>query len=442
MSTAHQKEEKQSRSQNDTSATVTTERTIVQCKRNSPSTTKYTYLYFFILLPFLLVSYSSSFVVTTPPTCNKNTNKILISSTTTTPNSNQYYPKIQRKISSLLLSGSSSNEVANEVDLEKLKADLSEYMRVREETLNSGTYIRKPQKGKVVGGSRGNVILDWVSASPNKATVVEEDNNVFDYEELMEFGYTRLVSPIMDAGGRKEIYKLMNMTRPSLPERLKPKKVRKVTIDRTGETDQARYKGLKMTQILDDDEMGRALESANLKKKKGMTNLRPKIQEQMYEIPFSDGRNVGPKWVPNWTPEMLDEEGKKRGKAMAWAQSAKEGQYATDPFEDLLIENELRTYAICASLLTSIAFGKSTSTFLTSIIGVEGITNVQSVLEVSQYAALVVVLASFGSCGANWFIARKKKRSGVVWAIKGFMGGPLSIIQLRTLDDLEILVQD
>ena len=28
----------------------------------------------------------------------------------------------------------------------------------------------------------------------------------------------------MDAGGRKEIYKLMNMTKPSMPERLKPKK--------------------------------------------------------------------------------------------------------------------------------------------------------------------------------------------------------------------------
>merc|ERR1719362_411627 len=109
-----------------------------------------------------------------------------------------------------------------------------------------------------------------------------------------------------------------------------------------------------MTQVLDDDEMARALESANKKKKEidslgKTTTLRPKIQEEMYEIPFSDGKNVGPKWTPNWTPEMLDEEGKRRGEAISWARSAKEGMYKSDPYEELRIENELRTYAIFAS---------------------------------------------------------------------------------------------
>jgi len=392
----------------------------------------------------LLISYSSSFIITTItkiPGCNQNINQ-LVSTVATASTKFSYYDhnhKFTREIS-LSLASSNTDNIKQEVDLEKLKSDLNEYLRVREEMLNNGTYERKLQKGKVVGGTKGNVVLDWVSASPSKPIVIDEERNVFDYEELAEFGFSDLVSPIMDAGGRKEMYKLMNMTKPSLPERLKPKKARKVVIDRSGETDQARYKGLKITQVIDDNEMARALENANKRsKEEGTTKLRPKIQEEMYEIPFSDSVNVGPKWTPNWTAEQLDEEGKKRGQAIAWARKAKEGQFVTDPYESLLIENEQRLYAILASIFITIAYGKSTTPFLTSIVGLD-ISNVQSTLELLQYPALVIVLAAIGSCGANWTIAREKKRSGIVWAIKGFMGGPASIMQLRNLNDLELEV--
>lgn len=113
--------------------------------------------------------------------------------------------------------------------------------------------------------------------------------------------------------------------------------------------------------------------------------------------------------------------------------------YDTDPYEELRIEKELRIYAIFASILTTIAFGKSTSTFLTTMLSVVDDNNAQQLIELFEYPALVVILAAFGSCGVNWFTARQKKRSGFVWAVKGFMGGPLSIIQLRNLDDLQQL---
>ena len=190
--------------------------------------------------------------------------------------------------------------------------------------------------------------------------------------------------------------------------------------------------------------MARALENANKKSKElktsgeTKTTLRPKIQEEMYEVPFSDGRNTGPKWTPNWTAEQLDEEGKRRGQAISWARKAREGEYATDPYEALRVEKEQRLYAIFASLFISITYGKSTSTFLTSTVGLDS-TKVQPLLELLQYPALAVVLAAFGSCGVNWFMAREKKRNGFVWAVKGFMGGPISIMELKNLNDLELL---
>jgi hypothetical protein len=89
----------------------------------------------------------------------------------------------------------------------------------------------------------------------------------------------------MNAGGRVEMYKLMDMEPPVVKVK-KKKVVPKLKIDRTGESDPARYTGLKMGQVLDDDEMARALEEANRKKQKGEP-LRPKLEEESFVKPFA-----------------------------------------------------------------------------------------------------------------------------------------------------------
>ena len=78
----------------------------------------------------------------------------------------------------------------------------------------------------------------------------------------------------------------MGLERPPPPRRLQPKPVPKLVIDRTGQTDQARYKGLKMGQVMDDDLMAEALAAAQRKAKEG-TPLRPKIEEEDYVQPFA-----------------------------------------------------------------------------------------------------------------------------------------------------------
>jgi hypothetical protein len=94
-----------------------------------------------------------------------------------------------------------------------------------------------------------------------------------------------LVTPIMKAGGRMAMYDMMGMPPPVVKP--KPKlDAPKLVIDRTGESDKARYSGLKVTQVLDDDAMARALEEAQRKKKAG-ERLTPKLEEEDYVMPFA-----------------------------------------------------------------------------------------------------------------------------------------------------------
>ena len=167
---------------------------------------------------------------------------------------------------------------------DELKAQLTEYLAKRKEA--NADEAAKEIKGKVVGGTRGNAVLEFVSGAPAKELVIERAPSVFDYDELSRYGYSNLVVPIMDMGGRRAVYELMDMEPPPLVGPPKKKKVPKLVIDRTGEEDKARYTGLKMGQVLDDDVMGEALARANRRAKEGK-ELRKSLMEEEYVQPFA-----------------------------------------------------------------------------------------------------------------------------------------------------------
>ena len=229
------------------------------------------------------------------------------------------------------------------------------------------------------------------------------------------------------------MYELMGLPEPATPERLtKKKSAPKLVIDRTGATDKARYSGLKMSQAIDDDAMGKALEEAARKAKEGKS-LRPRLVEEDYVRPYADNNNVGPRQTPIWTPEKLDEAGKKAGQAQAWARKAKMGELKKDPFEILAVEGELRVYSIFVALTVALAYGNSTPTALKMI----GLDN-SELLNFFRIPALALLAAGLGSAVVNGVIlAPPKQRSSFVWGVKGLMGGPLAIRQLRELDDLK-----
>ena len=95
-----------------------------------------------------------------------------------------------------------------------------------------------------------------------------------------------LVTPIMDAGGRMAMYELMGMEPPEIKSTIQPQSDFKLVIDKTGETDEARYKGLKMMQVIDDDTFGAQLAESIRKSKEGK-EMRPKIIEEGFDLPFS-----------------------------------------------------------------------------------------------------------------------------------------------------------
>lgn len=103
--------------------------------------------------------------------------------------------------------------------------------------------------GKVIGGTKGNAILEFISGSPNKPYTISASSDIFDYDELTKYGFGYLVTPIMDSGigGRRALYTLMDLPLPSVSDRIKPKSMnaRKLVIDKTGESDRGRYSGLK-----------------------------------------------------------------------------------------------------------------------------------------------------------------------------------------------------
>jgi len=317
---------------------------------------------------------------------------------------------------------------SGELEAMELKAELAKYLVVREE--RKADEAAKKEVGKVIGGSRGNAVLEWVSGAPNKPKIVEEEPGVFDYEELLKYGFGHLVRPVMDAGGRLECYRMMGMTPPPPPKRLQPKKARKLVIDRTGEGDPNRYRGLKMGQVLDDEEMGRVLREVQDKKRRGEPVKT--YTEAPFEVPFADKRNTSPAWTPDWTPEKLDEQGRKRGQALSWARKAKQGQFLQDPFEIFAIEGHLRLYTVFASLLVAIAFGNSSPAFFSSI----GFQH-DALLDTFRYPAAAVVAAAFGSSVLAGIMAKHKGRNAFLWALKGFAAGPVAVYQIRSLGPLE-----
>jgi hypothetical protein len=233
----------------------------------------------------------------------------------------------------------------------------------------------------------------------------------------------------------------MGLPVPVLPDRIKPKFAPKLVFDRTGETDQGRYKGLKMNQVVDDEEMGRALAEAQRKTREGK-RLKKKLEEEDYIMPFADKRNVSPLMTPEWTPEMLDEEGRKRGKAQAWARKARAGEYRRDPMERTGVEGSIRAYCIVWIMTTAFAFGQSSPTFLQTFVGLTDSASA-TILDVLHPIALALIAASIGSCVVSSVVlAPPLNRSSFNWGLKGLAGGPLTVFQLKSLEALRTRGED
>jgi hypothetical protein len=152
---------------------------------------------------------------------------------------------------------------------------------------------------------------------------------------------------------------------------------------------------------------------------------------------YIEKRNTGPRQTPDWTAERLDEYAKMQGQAQSWARRAKLGEFVKDPFETMDSPIEFRLYAVLSAWFVAFAFGRATPMFLQDVVGSWSSSDIVSLTDSLQLPALVLGLASVGSsvvCAA--LLAPERNRSVLVWAVKGFFGGPLAVRQLRELDQL------
>jgi hypothetical protein len=146
---------------------------------------------------------------------------------------------------------------------------------------------------------------------------------------------------------------------------------------------------------------------------------------------FQDKRNVSPQLTPDWTAEKLDEYGKSRGRALAWARRARLGEFVEDPFETLDLPFPFKVYAVMSAFLVALAFGRATPNLLVQLDMSTGS------LEILQVPALAVLVASVGSAVVNGVVlAPSRNRSNWVWVFKGLLAGPLAAAQLRGLEML------
>jgi len=339
------------------------------------------------------------------------------------------------------------------VDLELLKKELLEYLDKRNEV--GADELAKAEVGKTVGGTRGNPVLEYVSLSPNKGSTVTAAPNAFDYTELEKYGYARLATPIMKAGGRLAMYELLGMEKP-VPEFRKRRNpsaaaAGPIKIDRTGETDSARYSGLKLGLLQNDEVQALALQEAQRKIREGEL-LRPRLQEEEYVQPFKDHPNVSRRPSSStsssrpqqpkpdgytWTAERLDEWGKRRGRTLAEMEREQLESVVLDGMETTELDLVQRVYSIATGLVVATAFGRATPAFLSQVLSLyPSPQDTAGLLDALKAPAAALLLASIGSCAACAVQAPEKQRNPVVWAVKGLMGGPFAVRQLRELPRL------
>lgn len=68
-----------------------------------------------------------------------------------------------------------------------LKAELTGYLEKRRQL--RADEEAKAEVGKVIGGTKGNPVLEYISGAPNKPIVIEDEPNIFDYDQLTKYGY-------------------------------------------------------------------------------------------------------------------------------------------------------------------------------------------------------------------------------------------------------------
>lgn len=132
---------------------------------------------------------------------------------------------------------------------------------------------------------------------------------------------------------------------------------------------------------------------------------------------------------------MIDEYTKLQGKSIDWVRRARLGAFVKDPEEQLVLNTSMTFYFLVSFIEVALAFGKSTPTLLRDYVGFPE-ESIASLLDILQGPGLALCLASVGSTIVCGVLAPPLNRNKFIWALKGFLAGPVAVNQLRGLETL------
>ena len=108
--------------------------------------------------------------------------------------------------------------------------------------------------------------------------------------------------------------------------------------------------------------------------------------------------------------------------------------------ERFSLSGSQRFYFVLSSFSTAIAHGRATQEILSSGVSFFGVdtTTLSTTVEFANIISNILIIFAITSSSYSYKLAGIKNRNPIVWVVKGILGGPLSAIQLRDLDTLDV----
>jgi hypothetical protein len=326
-----------------------------------------------------------------------------------------------------------SDEEKKEELIDRLKQELGEYLEKRRSSTSSKPNDENVPK-KVVGGTRGNAILDFISVSPApERELTSRPPDVFDYDELDKYGYGKLATLMMQAGGRLQFYQYFGLDTPVAPP------VKDVYYADENSVPillaAPKYTGLQLGLLQDDDAQGQALERARQNKKTKTDNEAPQKTQSLLTQRGRKTSGGAALTAPKgeWTVERLDAWSRQQKELQVWANRERERKIQADVVENFDSLGMGKLVSVVTALTTALAFGRSTPV-LYMLLQRDDDAAELAVVRVLAVALLIVSAGSAAYCGS---VAPTLQRSRTLWTIKGLLGGPVAVRQLQSADRLQ-----
>jgi hypothetical protein len=206
--------------------------------------------------------------------------------------------------------------------------------------------------------------------------------------------------------------------------------------------------------VFDDDIIATAIANAQQEKKRATTGTTTGNQSSV-QVTTTTTNTAAAAAAAITTAQQLDADIARQVQRSSSWNSIKETirserkHHQVDLYETMDLIPSQRIYSIIFMIIVTIAYGRATPQFVSmmthntihslssSLSSSSSSTDTMNeMIPILQGMALGLFLTAIGSSIAAVFLAQNQNRSTSIWAIKGLLGGPFTVQQLRNLDPI------